>query len=498
MIGIRSKIWSPIWRLTRPSCVAIGLLVFLAHPDYVPAVESSEVERTVLRAPAGAMAEAAVAIDPANTDRLVVAADPYMDPVRIVMRQSYDGGKTWSRALHVLPPGFAKSYDPSIAVMPDGDVVVLGGASQQGAAYCQPGSAIFVARIDGRNIRYSLVQEPKADVYVDRPTMVSDPRTGAMFATWTQSVGSGAECLGAPVRSSIMFTRSSQDHVFASPAPLPSSGFPAPFGSSMALDEAGSIHVAIRERDPGRADRIVVSSSSDSGRSFSRPKVLATTPPFPGALPGLGGFVSAVPVVAVDPEAGLTVAWSNLESNGSRIDVARRTRGGRWATLRASGRYNGYELFPSISYDGAGRLWLLYARFSSPNVSFVLQHRGDRWSRPRIIATSPSGGYAEIGQFLGFSALDDRILVAIPIDGTRSRLKVLSIALEPSPAGDDSAGESSSGRPDRDTGTEPMGGEVIVLIVGAAALVGLVFLLALRHRSGTRPDTMPASDTTDV
>jgi hypothetical protein len=488
----------------RPLCVAVALAVFpiTAPLQIEPAgavdASGSDVEKTVLRAPPGAMAEAAVAIDPANTDHLVVAADPYMDPVRIVVRQSYDGGKTWSQPLQVIPPGFAKSYDPSIAVMPGGRAVVLGGASQQGATHCQPGSAIFVAELDGRDIGYSLVQEPKGDTYVDRPKMVSDPQTGAMFATWTRSVGSGAECLAAPLRSSIMFTQSLPEGTFARPVPLPSSGFPAPFGSSMAVGEAGSLHVAIRERDPDRADRILVVSSFDGGRSFSKPKVLATTRPFPAAIPGLGGFVSAIPVIAGDPETGLAVAWPSVESNGSRIDVAQRTRDGRWLPLRAFARDGGYELFPSISYDGAGRLWVLYARYSFPNVSFVLRHRGDHWSRPRIIGKSAASGYIEIGQFLGFTAVGDRILAAIPIDGTGSRLKIISKALEPSPTDEARTGESRSDRVDRNVNTETPGRWVIALIVAAAVVVGTVMLRVLRHRSGTRPDTMPASDTTDV
>lgn len=462
-------------------------------------VTGSEFERIVLSAGPGAMAESAVAVDPADPDHLIVAADPYLDPVRIVLRESYDGGRTWSRQVDIVPPGFAKSYDPSVAVMPDGRAVVVGGASQQGAMYCQPGSAIFIAKLDDRKVRYSLIQEPKDDTYVDRPRMISESLTGEMFATWTRSVGSGSECLAAPLRSSVMFTRSLQDGRFARPTPLPSSGFPAPFGSSMAIGEGGSLHVAIRERDPSRGDRIVVVSSRDGGRSFTRPEVLVTTPAFPAAIPGLGGFISGIPVIGSDPKTGHpTVAWPSSEPDGSRIDIARRT-GGRWSPMEPIGRGGGFELFPSLSYDGFGRLWLLYARYSSGNISYVLRHRVDRWSRPRIIGRGAAGGYVEIGQFLGFTAVRDRILAAVSIDGRRSRLKVFTKALNTSATDDVATGTSRSDRLDRNAKRDaPQRTWLIALIVATVAGASGVALRGLRHRSGTRPDTIPASDTTDV
>jgi hypothetical protein len=485
--------------------VAIALAVFsIAAPNAIgPATardtSGTELKAVVLRAGPGAIAETAAAIDPADTDHLVVAADPYLDPVRIVSRESYDGGRTWSRPIDIIPPGFAKSYDPSVAVMPGGQVVVVGGASQQGATHCQPGSAIFVARLDGEDVRYSLIQGPNNDTYVDRPRMIPAPVTGAMFVTWTRSVRRGAECLAAPLRSSIMITRILSDGTLVGPIELPSSGLAAPFGSSMTLDRGGSLHVAIRERDPEQADRIVVVSSRDGGRSFSKPEVLTTTPPFPSAVPGLGGFISGIPVIVTDPDAGLTVAWPSSEPNGSRINMARKTQKGRWLRARPPGTGSGYELFPNISYDRAGRLWLLYARHSGESIAFVLRHRGDRWSPPRIVGRGEAGGYIEIGQFLGVTVVGDRILAAIPLDGRRSRLKVFTRVLDTSPTEDDLAEEAGSRGVDRiEKGQASGRTRVIALIVVAAAVLGGMTLRGVRHQSGTPPDTMPASDMTDV
>jgi hypothetical protein len=166
---------------------------------------------------------------------------------------------------------------------------------------------------------------------------------------------------------------------------------------------------------------------------------------------------------------------------------------------RPPGTGSGYELFPNISYDRTGRLWLLYARHSGDGISFFLRHRGVRWSQPRIVGRGTAGDYVEIGQFLGFIAVDDRILAAIPLDGRRSRLKVFTKSLDTSPIEGDPAGVSRShGVGRRGNGQTSGRSWVIALIVVAAAVLGSMTLRGVRHRSGTRPDTMPASDTTDV
>lgn len=441
---------------------------------------------TALKAGPGAMAEPAVAIDPSDPDHFIAAADPYLAPVRIVVRESNDGGETWSEPIDVVPPAFSKSYDPSVAVLTDGRVVVVGGASQEGAAHCQPGSAVFLAELRDGPPRYSLIQQPQDGVYVDRPQMIADPRSGAMFVSWTRSAGTGAECLAAPLRSSIMFTRSLSGRTFSPATSLPSTGFPAPFGSSMTVGDDGSVHVATREAGMNGTDRIIVVSSDDGGGSFSSPTTIAETAAFPGSISGLGGFTSGVPVIAAGPR-GVAVAWPRVDDGGSRLEVALRPTGGAWHRLRPLGTRAGYEIFPGVSYDGAGRLWLLYARYSAGTMTFILRHRAPRgWSSPRTIAAGPAGGYVEVGQFSALAASGERIVAAVPVDGAASRLTVFSKLLDAPPPSSLSA---DPGPPDaREPGPaatprpESRLRSTLLLLLGGG-LVGAIVLRRLRRSS---------------
>ena len=468
----------------------IAAMLLMVSASSLPSVKANdisgyELKSTALEAGPSAMAEPAVAINARDRDHVVVAADPYLAPVRIVVRESTDGGATWSGPIDILPPGFSKSYDPSIAVLADGSVVVVGGASQEGAPQCQPGSAVFLAELGDGSPRYSLIEPPREGVYVDRPRMVADPESDTMFVSWTRSVGTGAECLGAPLSSSIMFTRSTGPRTFSPAVAIPSTGFPAPFGSSMTVADDGSVHVATRERGPNGRDRIAVVSSDDGGRSFSKPATIAETAAFPTSIPGLGGFTSGIPVIDAGP-TGLAAVWPSINASGSRVEVALKPSGERWRPQRALGSNPGYEVFPTVSYDDSGRLWLLYGRHSGSEITFNLRHRSPTgWSSPRTISRAPASGYLEVGQFLGLSVSGERVVAAVPLDGPISRLRVFSKRLDPPPSpsptasGSEGPSEgkepSSGGAPD----DGPRGWSTVLLILGG--LFGAVALLRLRR-----------------
>jgi hypothetical protein len=383
------------------------------------------------------MAEASVAIDPSNPRHLVAAADPYLRPVRIQVSDSNDGGVSWLPPSTVLPEGFAKSYDPTVAVTPDGRVVVAGGASGVGQTHCQPGSAVFVATVSSGLPRYQLVRDARSDgAYVDRPRLaVGSKNGGPEFVTWTESSGPDASCRGTPLRSTTMFTRSRPDGSFEPARPLPGAGLPAPFGSALAVGD-GVLRIAVAEFDPGKLQRVVVYSSRDDGATFTGPVVLGEGPPVPTRIPELGGFVAPLPTVAAGPGHRAAAAWTQADGAGTlQPRVFEAASDGRWRDISPS--VPTMELFGTVAYDDSGRLWLLSAALTNGRVEFLLRGHTTQWDSPVTVGGGPAGGYVELGQFLGLDSDGTATTTAVPIDGpTGSALQVTVDQIHGPPAAD--------------------------------------------------------------
>ncbi|MDQ6910345.1 MAG: glycoside hydrolase, partial [Actinomycetota bacterium] len=275
------------------SRAAIAALLVVFAPSAAGASEHlvADPPVVVFSAGPGAMAEATITADPARPGHLAAAADPYLGPVRILVATSNDGGATWSEPVTILPDGFAKSYDPSLAFDASGDLLVVGGASGRGAAHCQVGSAIFLARVQARGTSYTLVRDGRADLaYVDRPAFaMANQRDGQAYVTWTESSGAGAECLGVPNRSTTMLARLSRGGSVADTRPIPSSGLAAPFGSAIAVSAGRVVNVAVIERDNEGGSRLVVVRSRDGGTTLENPVVVANGPDVDPSMSGLGG-----------------------------------------------------------------------------------------------------------------------------------------------------------------------------------------------------------------
>jgi hypothetical protein len=449
------------------------------------------------------MAEPAAAVDPANPRGIVVAADPYRRPVRIVIATSTDGGASWGRQVTVLPPGFAKSYDPTLAFAPDGAVLVAGGASAAGRPNCQPGSAIFLARLGAGGIRYLVVRRARGPgSYADRPAMALDRRSGRAYLTWTESIGAAAECQGVPSRSVTMLATVDPAGTVGRARALPASGLPAPFGSAPAVDASGVLQVAVRERAPARnLERVVAVGSADGGASFGRPVVVGEGPLGPSQLPGLGGILASIPSISASLDGRVAVAWSASTASGPRALVAERSPQGRWRRVALPPATAAAGLWPTVAYGSDGTCYLVAARLTAGTLRFALSARTDRWQAPVTLASAPAGGYQEVGELLGLGAAAGTVVAAVPLDGAdRSRLLVWrrrdppapvapaapsSMARVPAGGGPSAAGPSSTrqGGGPTDRGGPPA---AVWLAAAPVAAVVLLRLRALRRRRPRR------------
>ncbi len=460
-----------LWFITTASVLAMVVPPALA-------VVPVPIAASALNAPPGAMAEATIAADAAHPGHLAAAADPYLDPVRIVVVLSDDAGATWSPPITVIPDGYAKSYDPALAFDNDGSVVVVGGASGQGAPHCQPASSIFVATVSGDQIGYDVIRDTRDDAaYVDRPGLAVKA-SGAVrtFVTWTESRGVAPECRATPLRSTIMLARLDAARKVLDVHALPPGGLGAPFGATMALSANGTLDVAVGDHGNG-SGRLVVVTSSDEGATMSPPFVVDEGPDVPLTVPGIGGVVTPVPSIATGG-GRVAVAWNKEGPSGTEAAVFDSGGGDEWHAL-GSPSPELPEILPTLTYDRTGHLWSLVGRPADGQVNYTLYRMDDAWGPGVSVGGGPSTGFPEIGEGFGLVSTGDQVVAAVPIDGpTGSSLSIAGVAtagptdstLDPPPSAPRPAAAPNAGRaPPRSRGLLVVGVGAVVLSVAAAA-----------------------------
>jgi len=385
-------------------------------------------------APLGAMAEAAIAVDPTNSRHLIAAADPYGGALRVRLATSADAGVTWSPPQNLIPPGFAKSYDPVVFVSRSGAVVVVGGASGVGRPNCQTGSAIFIAVVNGGAVTYQVIRDARADgAYVDRPGFVLSPVEDLAYVTWTESTGPGAACRGTPVRSTVMLATGPPSGPFSSPIRLPTSGLPGPFGATPGIAADGSLLVAVGEHGPAQRSRLTVTTSTDRGHSFSPSKIVFDGASPPNRVSGVSGFVAAVPSIAVDRSGRIAIAFGQtLPGTGAGAVVVERTEDMVWQTITPPAQGT-VELLPQVVYDHQGTLWMVSARVAGGFIDLALRRRSSAWEAPISLARGSSAKYSEVGESLGLVATDDAVIAGAPINRTGDSAMVVASHRIPPP-----------------------------------------------------------------
>ena len=406
-----------------------GLLAAAGIGSSAPAGASGPVRGTALTAGAGMMAEAAVAIDPRRRTHLAAAADPYLNPPRVLAALSVDGGHRWSKPVEVRPPGYVKSYDPQVQFAPDGDLVVVAGASRAGAPGCHPGSVVFAAHVHGRAVTYRMLAAAGPSEFVDRP--VTLPRPGGLLVTYTASAGPGAQCRATPLRSRIWLQRLDWALGLQVRTPVPAATGRV-YGSSLAVFGAGRLAIAtMATRPAGRVAVSVAVGGADSGGL----RLAATVPAgaaVPITVPPLGGVVTAMPVVAGAAGSPLVLAWS--QRAGRRVHtVVARSSDGRHFTMLAPPPAGGVaQLVPTLVVSVVGETMLTEADVvSAAQVRFpVWRLTGRRWS-PLGSAGRGTAGYAELGEALGVAAAAGQVAVAVPVQ--RSRTSTLAVTVHALP-----------------------------------------------------------------
>ncbi|HWG90583.1 MAG TPA: sialidase family protein, partial [Candidatus Thermoplasmatota archaeon] len=335
-------------------------------------------------------AEPHVAINPVDPSHIVAGAADYGNPLGGPWCGAYvsrDGGATWTRNLlpgfpgDTRPPegrplvdnlyGFGYCGDSVLAFSPDGATVYYAGI-----AFHPPplyNVALFVARsTDGGDTWEDVTilnYGASTVVFNDKEWLVVDPDSGNLYMTWTLFSLPPAEVPTVlESRGPIQFTSSTDGgRTWTRPVLLSRTEFNQ--GSVPVVLPGGAIGVQwIEYPDGGENPNLVFARSDDAGATWTEPVVVATTVPVPAKLPNGNFRTPTLPALAADRSNGTTSGylysvWQDYARNHSDVLVSvSRDGGATWSPgLPVHNATDGTDqFFPWVTVDGRGVVHVAY------------------------------------------------------------------------------------------------------------------------------------------
>ena len=317
--------------------------------------------------------ETVIAVDPRSSGRLVASSNDYrfsdVADSRCGAYASSDGGRTW-RDLGdgTLPTPLPAAGDPSVAFAPNGDAywACLAFSRETDA------SAIYVAK--SSNLRSLRTFAPLvhttdgSEVFHDKPFMAIDGGgsrfRGRIYVTWTRF---SAE--GSPIYIS---SSSNGGATWTTPRSVTPPDLPDNHGSSPGVAPDGTLYVAYENFDTPtiNLNQIMVSKSTDGGRTFSRPvKVDAVFDICPQIAFGSCSLlntsfrVNSFPSLAVSPRNGqVYVTWGDYRSGNADVLASSSADGARWSRPARvnDDRTTTDQFFPAVAATPDGDVTIAY------------------------------------------------------------------------------------------------------------------------------------------
>ena len=393
-------------------------------PPFVPG------QVVTLTPEAGFHNEPSIAVNPAKPAQVVTA---YQVPATVAYSQ--DGGTSWKVASGAAPTDYRVSGDVSITYDKHGAAILcyiafdkLG--TQNYWARGATRNGIFVRRSPDGGVTWdaqahAVIEQPtKPGIpFEDKPYIVADTThsryAGNLYVGWTEF---------RIDESVILFSRSTDGGLTWS-APIDISthhGLPrddngAVEGFTGAVAEDGTLYVTWAD-----GNSIVMTSSHDGGRTFSKSRAILQTAPLYFEAAGLeraNGF----PVIAIDPRHGrkglLYVAWSDYHDGDIGVFCATSADGGKsWSRavrVNSNPLHGGTDqFFPWLAVDaatGAANIVFYDRRLDPDNkktsVTLARSVDGGRtftnypWTRDPF----GTGRQEFLGDYIGIAALNNKV-----------------------------------------------------------------------------------------
>ena len=399
----------------------------------------------------GYFTEPGIAVNPRNPQQVVAV---FQDNAHA--SYSENGGRDWKAASGVEPPNFRVSGDVSVTYDTRGHAIIcyiafdkLGTFNYWGHNASRNG--IFIRRsLDGGKTweaDHIPVAEQKTEPgipFEDKPYIVADnssgPHAGNLYVGWTRWTET----------NSLMLLSRSTDGGKTWSTPLEIDDHPG-----LPRDDNGALEGFAAAVGPdstvyavwSNAEGIVLTTSHDGGKSFSRPRLILHTAPIMFAIDTLDR-ANGFPQIDIDPKGGrLYVTWSDYRNGDLDVFCASSSdKGKNWA---APVRVNNDPI-----HDGAEQFfqWLAVdPTDGAVNVVFY-DRRNDPRNRKQIVvlARSTDGGRT----FANYAWTDNAFEAGGVFFGDYSGLaafggRVYGIWTEKPPNQTQAAPSSAEGRPRR-------------------------------------------------
>jgi hypothetical protein len=256
--------------------------------------------------------EPALAVDPVNAQRVVVAANPdyfgvVPDEPRNGTFASFDGGATWQTSQVPTYSNFSEIADPSVAIAPGRTTYYA--FMGESPAYCgETGlAAMLVSRSNDGGRSYGLPAAADVSGLDDKPFMAAGSVNGhdTLFLAFNRFYAAYRQ---------IVFTRSLDGgHTFDAPRVLgQSAGFD--FGAVPLAGPDNRLyvvwaHYVKHSYYAPLVASIMMRASSDGGATFGPPITVASFTGLPQLLVPGAIRLFTLPTAAIDARGALYVAW---------------------------------------------------------------------------------------------------------------------------------------------------------------------------------------------
>jgi len=338
----------------------------------------------------------------------VAAATVWLPTMAVVETWQRSGAQAWSAPAQLLPAGFHRGYDPSVAVLADGSVVVSSGVDLALRPYCLDQGSVAVERIDATGSRAPVLVDDQRGTsgFDDRPTVAAGSGS-QVWVGWSHGTyADSCDLIGQ--HDQIRIALSSDDgRTFSPPINIATAG--ANFGVQIAPTGPGQAEVAWAQTSASGLFRILV-AQIDNAHLVGVPTVVASGAALPNQLPG-GSFPSFTLPSLTLINGRPAVTWAAWVGGRAVIDLALPAASGQgWSDrtlLPAAGQD---YLLPTLGSLGNGTALLLNAIHSRATDAVAFQVRtvglnpasGDvAVSAPRPVAIGgPGPAFRELGESL--------------------------------------------------------------------------------------------------